>query len=164
MEVYFTRLKVGWPEPQNAPEDWDGCWRVYTVCKTAKPSSSTTLADLRQLERKDMLDARVSYVSLLNKAHTGQPLSSLYDEKQCHETHSFKRKLHDNFEEKIFRIWGAGDIRINFIYLPDRRIVILKTWPKRKDKLSTGDKELLETLAKEVLDTYENHDFDSREI
>jgi hypothetical protein len=100
----------------------------------------------------------------LNKAHTGGPLSALYDVKKCHETHSFKWKAHDDHEEKVFRIWGAGDIRVNFIYLPDKKIVILKTWPKRKDKLTQGEKDHLENLAIEVLDTYEVYDFESREI
>lgn len=146
------------------PEDWDGCWKVYTVCKTDRKASCTTRADVFHLEANDKKDARTSFVNLLNKAHTGQPLSALYDEKQCHETHSFKWKKHDENEEKVFRIWGTGDVRVNFIYLPDKRIVILKTWSKRKDKLSSGEKELLEELAKDVLDTYEAHEFDEREI
>lgn len=164
MAVYFSRLKVGWPDPLSAPDDWNGCWKVYTVCMTDRKHSCLTLADVRSLGEQDRLDARQTYVSFLNKAHTGQPLSSLYDEKQCHETHSFKRKEHDEHDEKIFRIWGAGAIRVNFIYLPEKRIVFIKTWPKRKDKLTNGEKKLLEDIAKDVFDSYENFGFESRVI
>lgn len=164
MSIYFTRLKVGYPEPLKAPDDWDGGWKIYTVCKTQNPRSCTTRADVDLLCKSDKLVARNTYVSFLNKAHTGQPLSTLYDEKQCHETHSFKWKAHDDREEKIYRIWGGGDIRVNFIYLPERRIILIKTWPKRKDKLTDGDKLLLEQLARAVLETFESYDFESRKI
>lgn len=164
MPFFFARLKVGWPDPLSAPEDWPGCWRVYTICLSDRHSSCTTRADVAVLSHQDKLDARKSYVNFLNKAHTGQPLSTLFDEKQCHETHSFKWKPHDSHEEKILRIWGAGDVRVNFIYLPEKRIVIIKTWAKRKDKLSDGDKKLLEDIARKVLDTIEEFDFESREI
>lgn len=164
MPVHFSRLKVGYPDPLKAPDDWPGGWKVYTVCKTNRLGSCTTRADVGLLCKSDKQDARNTYVSFLNKAHTGQPLSTLYDEKQCHETHSFKWKAHDDHQEKIYRIWGGGDIRVNFIYLPERRIILIKTWPKRKDKLTEGDKLLLEQLASEVLDTFENYDFESREI
>ena len=164
MHVYFTRLKVGWPDPLTMPKDWDGCWRIYTVCRTNRKISCTTRSDIAALTPNDKVDARTSYISFINKANTGQQLAALYDEKKCHETHSFKWKQYDDSEEKIFRIWGTGDIRINFIYLPDMRIVMLKTWPKRKDNLTKGEKDLLEKLAKEVLDTYESYDFEAREL
>lgn len=164
MSIFFTRLKVGYPEPQKAPDDWEGCWKIYTVCRTIKPMSCTTRADVALLDPNDKLDARKSYITFLNKAHTGQPLSALYDEKQCHETHLFKWKEHDNHEEKIYRIWGSGDIRVNFIYLPEKRIALLKTWAKRKDKLTNGEKLVLEELAREVLGTFESYNFETREI
>lgn len=163
MPVFFTRLKVGHPEPLKPPEDWEGSWRIYTVCTTSNPKSCTTRTDVSKLELKDKLAARQAYVTFTNRAQTGQNLKDLYDDKQCHEAHSFKLTAHDDHEEKIFRI-RSGVIRLYFLYLPDRRIILLKTWPKRKDKLSQGEKLELEALARIVLDSVLTDGFELRKI
>lgn len=172
MDVFFTRLKVGWPNPMTAPKDWDGCWRVYTICADNNRYSCTTRADVRNLEStQDQTDARSSYHDLLAKAHTGLVLAALYDETKCHEAHSFlfqtqqhaKRNCPDH-EVKIFRIWGTGKIRIYFMYLPNKCIVLLKTWAKRKNKLSNGEELELENMAKKVIECLCAHSFESREI
>lgn len=85
----------------------------------------------------------------------------MYDEKQCHEAHAFKLHPHDSQSTKIWRIWGSGKIRTYFIYLPNRRLAILKTWAKRKDKLSGGELLELEALAKSVLHCLETHTFET---
>lgn len=164
MTVYFTRLKVGYPDPQVAPDDWEGSWRIYTVCTAKHPASSTTLIDVRALGTNDKADARSTYISFSNKARTGLNLKELYDEKQCHEAHSFKLNPHDNHEIKIHRIWGAGVIRLYFIYLPNKRIALLKTWAKRKNKLTKGEELILEELAKTVLECTQDVAFETREI
>jgi len=162
MTVFFTRLKVGWPEHQESPEDWDGCWRVYTICSGPNVNQSTTIADVNVLERNDRYDARTSFHGLLQKAHTGMNFKDLYDEKQCHEAHSFKDANHH--EIKIHRIWGTGKIRMYFLYLPGKKIVLIKTWAKRKNKLTKGDEEQLENMAKLVTACLKNYSFESREI
>lgn len=161
MAVFFTRLKVGWPDPLTSPEDWDGCWKVYTICIESNISQCTTRGDVRDLGSSDKRDARTSYHSLLQKAHTGMNFSDLYDEKQCHEAHSFKYAHH---EFKIHRIWGAGVIRIYFLYLPNKCIVILKTWAKRKNKLTKGEEGQLEEMVKQVASCLQQYSFEAREI
>lgn len=157
MSVFFTRLKVGWPGPLKAPEDWDGCWKIYTICTSRNSYSCTTRSDVRNLEStKDKRDARSSYHSFLSKAHTGLNFAELYDEKQCHEAHSFLFQTQvqncPRQEVKIHRIWGAGAIRMYFLYLPNKRVVLLKTWAKRKNKLSAGEESALEEIVKVVIE------------
>ena len=88
------------------------------------------------------------------------PLKELYDEKQCHETFSFEYKERTH---KVFRI-RQGPIRVNFIYLNDKRIVLLKTWAKRKDKLTKGDEKTLQDIAIEVIDCIDEYPFEAREL
>lgn len=159
---FFTRLKTGHPGPLKPPEDREGSWKVYHVCELADPRSSTTYADLAALEYKDKIQARETFEHLNNCAQTGLPLSSLFDEKQCHPAHAFTPE-YQNHEEKIWRIRG-GPIRVYFIYLPEKRIVILKTSAKRKDKLSEREKKELEALAKIVCTCVVTFGFEGRVI
>jgi len=150
MAVFLTRLKVGHPAPiLTVPEDWPGCWKIYTICATENVNSCQTRADVNVLEKSDKKDARSSFHHFVNNANTGRPLQELYDEKQCHEAHTF---MMDGHQEKILRIWGSGDIRMYFCYLPGQIIVLLKTRPKRTDKLSKGEKLELEAIARQVLE------------
>ena len=162
MTVYFDRLKVGYPDDHIRPEDWDGCWRVYTICETNNGYSCTTRADARlMVATNDLLDARRSWGSLLQKAHMGGNFSALYDEKQCHDVHTFK---FNNVEHKIWRIRGSGDIRMYFIYLPDMRIVLLRTEPKRKPSLRKAEKKQLADMSIEVMNCVAAHTFEMREL
>lgn len=163
MTIYFKRLRP-YPVVEEIPPDLPGCWRVFTICESIESSDArpcTTLADARAMEKLDLDNARSSWRSFLKKAHTGQNFSDLYDKKQCHEAHSFKSGSHD---VKIWRVWGAGKIRIYFVYLPDKRIVVLKTWAKRENKLTSGETKLLEGIATKVLSCVEMYTFESREI
>ena len=169
MNIFFTRLKVGWPKPLKVPEDWDGCWKVYTICTVNNTYSCTTRADVRSLgSAKDKEDARSSYHDLLAKAHTGLNFTHLYDEKKCHEAHSFLFQTQEqncpNHEVKIHRIWGTGVIRLYFLYLPNKRVVLLKTWAKRKNKLSEGEELQLEGIVNQIIECLCAHPFESREI
>ena len=167
MTIHFARLKVGFPAPRKHPPDWAGCWKVYTICATSSSGSSTTLSDVNSLEsEKDKSDARKTYVTLLGKAHTGEDFRALYDEKKCHEAHSFGYVTGNGQidEIKIWRIWGSGKIRMYFLYLPGKRIVMLKTLAKRANKLDTSQSKALEALASDVLDSLQQGTFESREI
>ena len=161
MSLYFTRLRHGYPNPPQQPSDWEGSWKVYTFCTTQVATSCSTRADVANLPYEDKINARRSYVTLVHKAQTGQPLPELYDEKQCHGAHTFK---HDHQEVKIFRIWGAGKIRIYFLYLASKRIVLLKTCSKRRDRLTDGETMELEQLAKAILQCVDHYSFEAREI
>lgn len=160
MSVFFTRLKVGHPEPLRAPEDTEESWKVFTVCRDQNKASCSTRKDVSELERPDKEKARTAYVSLLNKAQAGQPFSAFYDEKQCHEAHTYNV---NGAPFTIYRI-RAGDIRIYFCYLPDKKIILLKTRTKRKNDLSKGEKNELEKIANDVLQYLDSSKFMLRVI
>lgn len=157
MSIYFKRLKVGHPKPLTCPPDWDGCWKIYTILDAL---GSRAVRDVQALKPPDDECARKTLTSFTNKAHTGQPLSDLYDNKQCHEAHSYTQA--NGHEVKIFRIWGTGKIRVYFIYLQDKNIVILKIEPKRVDTLSDGEKKVLADIAQEILTCVATYGFESR--
>lgn len=161
MTIFFTRFILPPQTGYVKRDDWDGCWKIYTICTEADSRKSTTNADILILDSADRQAALTSYITLLEKAHTGENFKNLYDQKQCHEAHSFKL---NGRPEKIFRIWGTGVIRIYFLYQPDKNIVILKTWPKRKDKLSKGETTELEVIAEQVLGCLQTSNFSSRVI
>ena len=162
MTVYFDRLKVGYPDEYEHPDDWLGCWRVYTVCKTPHPYSCTTRSDARNMQSaEDLEDARRSWGKFLQRAHTGEPFQTIYDETQCHPAHEFK---YGESATKIWRVWGSGKIRIYFLYAEEKRVIVLKTEAKRKRKLTAGEKKHLEEIAITVLDCIAVHTFTEREI
>jgi hypothetical protein len=166
MTTHFKRLKFGYPDPLKFPNDVEGSWKIYTVCNDSTVQSCTTREDVKRLQRQDQINARSTYVSFSNKAQTGLPLKDLYDEKKCHVAHEFTHTMPALQVVKVFRIWGAGTIRVYFIYLPGpgKRIAILKTKTKRQDKLTEGEKLELENIAKTVLNCVDEHGFDAREI
>ncbi len=80
----------------------------------------------------------------------------MYDEKKCHPAHEYKRPI-KNIEQKIWRLWGVGVIRIYFIYMPEKSIVVLKIDVKRVAKLTKGEKDALKDLAEKVLNSDASH-------
>ena len=161
MTIYFKRFVLPPSTGYVAQADWDGCWKIYSICASENRNTCTTNADIQRLSAADKKAALSSYVNFLNRAHTGQNLTVLYDEKRCHEAHSFSL---NGETEKIFRIWGTGVIRIYFLYLPEKVILILKTWPKRKDKLTAGEISQLENMARLSLECLLTDNFSTRVI
>ena len=169
MSVYFTRLKVGYPEPLKRPPDFESSWKVYTVCTEKKIASCTTRKDVGELESAaDKSDARKTYDALLRKAQTGQEFRDLYGSKECHEGHSFSYASNSGQVKNVtvWRIWGSGKIRTYFLYLPiaGKRIVLLKTSAKRSDKLNLEQTKELEDMAKAILNSLEETTFESSEL
>lgn len=164
MPIFFSRLQFGWPDELRQPIDNENSWRIYTACVSASRGSCTTRADIRALDATDKASARSTFVNFSLRAQTGQPLTELYDVKQCHEAHAFKVHEHDQQLTKIWRLWTAGKIRTYFIYLPSKRLVILKSSAKRENRLSGSEKLELEGLAKAVLLCIETHSFEDQEI
>ena len=164
MSLFFGRLAVGYPGPLTRPPDRPNSWKIFTVWKGNVPGACTTLGDIRACESTaDLKNARKSFLNFLNRAATGLPLSALYDEKQCHEAFTFKNG--SNHEEvKVLRIWGTGVIRLYFLYLPDKNIVLLKTMAKREDQLTSGELKQIQDLAIEVMTCLAQHEFESRII
>jgi hypothetical protein len=161
MTIYFTRLRVGYPDPLKHPPDQPGSWRVFVMCNGPSEAHNTTRKDVNACESaSDKAAMRNAFIAILAKAVTGLPFDALWDDKQCHEAHTFIR---NHQEEKIFRI-RSGPIRVYFIYLPEKIILIVKSKAKRTDKLSGGEKKELADIVESVLDTLDLSSFNSKVI
>ncbi|MBW8892727.1 MAG: hypothetical protein JF617_11505 [Burkholderiales bacterium] len=163
MTIFFKRLKVGHPEPLSMPQDAPNSWKTYTILESRQPQSCMTRADIAALDTSDRHDARTSFIALVNRAQTGEPLTELYDKKRCHEAFTFKPFENSPIEIKVWRIWGAGAIRIYFIYLK-KNIILLRTIAKRKQKLSKGEEGEIKSIAKLVLGCISQHEFEDRTL
>ena len=144
------------------PPDQPDSWKVYVICTGREERLSTTRADVDACESEaDRIAMRTSFTTLLARAVTGRPLEDMWDKKKCHEAHTF---THSHATHRIFRIWGTGKIRVYFMYLDAKRIVLIKSKAKRVDKLSTGELKELEDIAKDVLNLLKETKFESRVI
>lgn len=150
MNPFFARLKVGWPDDYRPADDHEGSWKLFTVCDEKSRLACRLRREIGALSHADCLSARSTLVSFSNKAQTGVPLSALYDEKQCHEAFDFKVEEKDQATEKVYRVWGAGVIRVYFMYCEDKRIVLLSIRAKRSDHLTKGEKLEIEAVARSV--------------
>ncbi|WP_157845787.1 hypothetical protein [Herbaspirillum huttiense] len=154
---------MGFPDPPRPLEDKPNSWKIYVTCQSTDFRYTDAIADVNVLSESDQLSARGALVTMIAKGSTGMPIQELYDEKVCHPAHEFTYESASGKHSviQILRIRGS-DIRIYFIYLPGRIILILKVEEKRKDKLSKGQKQVLETLATAALDAIEQHTFVAR--
>lgn len=160
MTIFFSRLKVGYPEPLKSLEDLPESWKIFTILSAPNRGACNTRKDVNELASEDKRKARLAFITLINRAQTGQPLSALYDKKRCHDAFSFY------FNGSLFTIYRlrTADVRIYFCYLPNKNIVILKTLSKRENKLSDGEESELENIARSVLQYSEPNNFMSRVI
>lgn len=162
MPVFFRRPTLGWPDPIEPPEDWDGAYKIFTVCGTKDPRSCFARADRLALSIGDRKSAQTQLMQLVLRGNQGQPLHTLYHGSQLHPGHEFTRRPHDKDPIKVSLIRN-GAVRVYFIYL-ERKIVLLRTWAKRKDELSLQETLELERLTRDVLDTCDAYGFENRLI
>lgn len=161
MAYYFARLEVGYPDPLTRPQDQRNSWRVYVLCTGRTTGSSTTRADVQACQSAtDQASMRSAFMSLLNRAVTGQSLTDLYDVKTCHEAFEYLRQ---GMPTKVWRIRN-GNVRLYFIYVSPKRIILLKTSVKRTQKLSKAEENEIIELADATFGCIDAHTFEGREI
>lgn len=85
---------------------------------------------------------------LTQRAHLGAPLTDHYDKKELHETYRFSYG-HEP-EVVVWRV-RKSDVRICFIYLPKKIILVVKILSKRENKLSNSECEEIKRIGTEVL-------------
>lgn len=85
---------------------------------------------------------------ILKLANAGRKFESHYDQKKCHETHTFSYK---GKEHVLWRIRNS-DVRLLFFYGNDQVILLVDSFPKHTDKLTKAQKSHAETLIKAYLD------------
>lgn len=153
MPLYLTRLVVGQKQTPKyvPPDDWDGMWKIYTVCSSDNKVSCETRRDINNLPEPHKSNVRKTLFKFFIRAHGGQKIELLFPKKsQCHIGHRFDFRGN---EILIRRLWLAGDVRVYFIYLDEKKIIILQSLIKTKDDLTDGEKTHLKNLAERVLNS-----------
>lgn len=144
-EVNFKFLGAPEPEPIASPN----AWFLASRCTDDKSQTCDLLEQILQMpSRSDQKAALQSVHKLIKVAANGLPLQNFYDEKQCHEIHSF---LYMGKERRVWRI-RQGDVRLLFVYSANRLIYLPLVISKRKDKLSVSDKAQIEATVKPFMD------------
>lgn len=148
---HLRKFKLSDFEP-NAQE-LTGCINGWKVCGWCAENNSksckllTSVLDMEQVDGKHLISGMAK---LIRFACLGKPLQDIYDSKKCHECHTFKRPSNGQ-EQKVYRIWPSGNVRIYFCYGADKTIVIFYGLSKRKDKLTSGEKIDLENACESFL-------------
>lgn len=150
--MYLRRLKIKdflKPEEDAATyPEMPNAYKVYCTSETEDPRDAVIIDWVKDLTKAERKVFQNSMSTLMKVANSGRPLQSHYDEKQCHEIHSF---LHRGKMHHIWRI-RAGDLRILFCYGTDRIILLISTFPKHTDRLTNAQKLNAETINKNYLD------------
>ena len=161
MSIILKRLVVkhGSVPRYIPPVDWEGMWRIYTVCSTRDKRSCSTLKDINDLDSPHDESVRRTLIKFSLIAHTGLNIKEQLSKKnQCHPGHKFKYK---GKTTTIWRLWLYGVVRVYFCNLDNKEIAILQSLVKTKNDLDDGEKEHLENLAKTLFDCYyaNKHDY-----
>ena len=112
------------------------------------PRDAAIVAWVKSLSPQERKVFRSGMGTILKVANSGRQLETHYDEKQCHEAHSFSYKGN---QHTIWRI-RQGDLRILFFYGTDQIILLVYVFPKHTDKLTAAQKLNAETIVKSYLD------------
>jgi hypothetical protein len=131
----------------------DLAWSVYSVIGEENGEICDLQRDLSVLSPQDKEAAKKDLRKLMLFLDTGQRIEQLFDEKQCHSSHEF---VHEGSPIKIWRLRLSRVLRFYFVYGLGRKIVLLQSSAKREDRLSRGEKEQLEELARRVLSAIAN--------
>lgn len=149
MSLHYKQFKAtGHPKPVSTFKITDNSWRIYLLCTSSGLSSCCIFDDARSLEQRYLSQYKNMMMMLGQRCESGKSLDIFYDKKGCHPILNIK--IHDK-EEKIWRI-RQGDLRLCFVYLPpEKRIILLRLFVKKSDKLKSKERSSLESLAKQVL-------------
>jgi len=92
------------------------------------------------------------FTVLGQKCESGKPLHEMYDKKKLHSAleFSYENRRGEHVTDNVWRI-RQENLRLYFIYLHDKRIVLLHLWYKRVDNLSESEEKHLGDLAEAIL-------------
>ena len=148
---YIRKFKLKDFEP--TAQELVGCingWKVYGWCSENEILSCELLLRAKQIDLADAKHLINGMAKLMKKACVGKLLENMYDDKQCHESFTYTRASNGS-EHKVYRIWPGGNVRIHFSYGNDKSIIVFYGLLKRKDKLSDGEKNELQTICETFL-------------
>lgn len=145
LRINFKALGATDPEPVPSAKPW----RLYARCDAEDVETCGIFQQIINLVGKDQRAAMSALHKLVHVAASGQPVTNFYDKKQCHEIHTFHYK---GKERIVWRIWKGDVVRVTFYYGEDRMILLTHAFAKTEDKLTKGQKAMLEAEVKAYID------------
>ncbi|BAK10836.1 hypothetical protein PAJ_0756 [Pantoea ananatis AJ13355] len=134
--------------PEREPAKSEKHKTIVARCLTENLDDCDILQQINDLELGDAKAALTALVKLIQVAASGLPFTNFYDEKQCHETHSF------TYNHKIYKVWRLRqrDVRITFFHCEGKTVLLTHVFVKHKDKLTNKQKAMLEEQVKTYID------------
>jgi len=140
---FFLRINykaLGVPEQEPTPSSKP--WELYARCDTKDAETCVLFQQIARMVPKDRKAAMSALHKLIIVAASGQPITSYYDKKQCHDIHTF---TYQSKERTVWRIWKGDVVRATFYYGEGRTILLTHAFAKYEDKLTKAQKAMLET-------------------
>lgn len=136
MNIHFTRLATGFPEPLVLPEDTDESYRVFHASAYADFRNCYLNQDISSIEQSDPASAkhaRKGLIQLNENAYHGLPLEGFYSSTACHESGFRIQNAHKTVDVNVLRIRKSA-VRIYWCYMNhSKAIMVLRILTKRED-------------------------------
>lgn len=136
MNIHFTRLATGFPEPLVLPEDTDESYRVFHASAYADFRNCYLNQDISSIEQSDPVSAkhaRKGLIQLNENAYHGLPLEGFYSSTACHESGFRIQNAHKTVDVNVLRIRKSA-VRIYWCYMNhSKAIMVLRILTKRED-------------------------------
>lgn len=156
--VNYIRLPVGYPKPLQPQPDLPTSWKLYTLAERLPQTGkirTQAADDIAKLASDiDRQQARTGLQKLAPHARNGLAFHQVFDNGQYHSAHTFTYSGPPAEHITIYRFRLAGNNRIYTINLQNRDIFIIEISTKRSQKLSEGEKIILENRAKHILEAH----------
>lgn len=145
MNIYFTRLATGYPDPLIWPDDTEESWKIYHASAYPDFRNCFLNKDIDTIEVSDVNSAshaRKALQQLNQHAYQGLPLESFYTEKACHESGFRIHNPHKTINVNVWRI-RKSTIRIYWCYMGhSQAVMILRILTKREDSNLDKNREI----------------------
>ncbi|EPQ1716538.1 hypothetical protein LHU56_001552 [Acinetobacter baumannii] len=136
MNIHFTRLATGFPEPLVLPEDTDESYRVFHASAYADFRNCYLNQDISSIEQSDPASAkhaRKGLIQLNENAYHGLPLEGFYSSTACHGSGFRIQNAHKTVDVNVLRIRKSA-VRIYWCYMNhSKAIMVLRILTKRED-------------------------------
>ncbi|EPA6066319.1 TPA: hypothetical protein QHJ11_004856 [Klebsiella aerogenes] len=152
MPIILEEVKIsGHPGPVEIFKVTPNSWKVLKCFSSTNPKANLH-EDIKNLQPSDKKKAKNLFTVLGQKCEPGTPLNEMYDKKKLHCAleFSYKNKKGEHVIDNVWRI-RQDELRLYFIYLHGKTIVLLHLWYKREDDLSESEEKQLGKLAKAIL-------------
>jgi len=152
MTIILEEVKIsGHPGPVEIFKVTPNSWKVLKCFSSTAPKVNFH-EDIKNLQPADRRKAKNLFTVLGQKCESGTPLNEMYDKKKLHCAleFSYKNRKGEHVIDNVWRI-RQDELRLYFIYLNGKIIVLLHLWYKRNDTLSDSEEKQLGKLAEAIL-------------